>query len=154
MKKIFCTRISLNPRAMKCAGILLYAESRVVKNIILLPEEILMSFLNEMLPETAEAFGQLRNSIFKDSFLDVKTKELIAVASSVLMRCQYCVDVHSQRAVTAGATKEEIAEAISVSMFVAAGSQSGWTNIYGENVYDKIFEKDKEEKERCCCCED
>lgn len=39
-----------------------------------------MSFLNEMLPETAEAFGQLRNSIFKDSFLDVKTKELIAVA--------------------------------------------------------------------------
>lgn len=113
-----------------------------------------MSFLNEMLPETAEAFGQLRKSIFKDSFLDVKTKELIAVASSVLMRCQYCVDVHSQRAVTAGATKEEIAEAISVSMFVAAGSQIGWTNIYGENVYDKIFEKDKEEEERCCCCED
>ncbi|KKH46272.1 carboxymuconolactone decarboxylase family protein [Methanosarcina sp. 1.H.A.2.2] len=113
-----------------------------------------MSFLNEMLPETAEAFGQLRNSIFKDSFLDIKTKELIAVASSVLMRCQYCVDVHSQRAVEAGATKEEIAEAISVAMFVAAGSQIGWTNIYGENVYDKIFEKDKDEEECCCCCED
>ncbi|KKG11969.1 carboxymuconolactone decarboxylase [Methanosarcina sp. 2.H.T.1A.6] len=113
-----------------------------------------MSFLNEMLPETAEAFGQLRNSIFKDSFLDIKTKELIAVASSVLMRCQYCVDVHSQRAVAAGATKEEIAEAISVAMFVAAGSQIGWTNIYGENVYDKIFEKDKDEEECCCCCED
>lgn len=113
-----------------------------------------MSFLNEMLPETAEAFGQLRNSIFKDSFLDVKTKELIAVASSVLMRCQYCVDVHSQRALAVGATKEEIAEAISVSMFVAAGSQIGWTNIYGENVYDKIFEKDEEEEEPCCCCED
>ncbi|KKG12578.1 carboxymuconolactone decarboxylase family protein [Methanosarcina sp. 2.H.A.1B.4] len=113
-----------------------------------------MSFLNEMLPETAEAFGQLRNSIFKDSFLDIKTKELIAVASSVLMRCQYCVDVHSQRAVAAGATKEEIAEAISVAMFVAAGSQIGWTNIYGENVYDKIFEKDKDEEECCCCRED
>ena len=110
-----------------------------------------MSFINEMLPETAEAFGQLRNSIFKDSFLDIKTKELIAIASSVLMRCQYCVDVHSQRAVAAGATKEEIAEAISVAMFVAAGSQIGWTNIYGENVYDKIFEKDKDEEE-CCCC--
>ncbi|KKH99971.1 carboxymuconolactone decarboxylase [Methanosarcina sp. 1.H.T.1A.1] len=113
-----------------------------------------MSFLNEMLPETAEAFGQLRNSIFKDSFLDIKTKELIAVASSVLMRCQYCVDVHSQRAVEAGATKEEIAEAISVAMFVAAGSQIGWTNIYGENIYDKIFEKDKDEEKCCCCCED
>lgn len=113
-----------------------------------------MSFIYEMLPETAEAFGQLRNSIFKDSFLDVKTKELIAIASSVLMRCQYCVDVHSQRAVAVGAAKEEIAEAISVAMFVAAGSQIGWTNIYGENVYDKIFEKDKDKEDCCCCCED
>jgi AhpD family alkylhydroperoxidase len=113
-----------------------------------------VSFLNEMLPETAEAFGQMRNSIFKDSFLDIKTKELIAVASSVLMRCQFCVDVHSRRAVAAGAAKEEIAEAIAVAMFVAAGAQIGWTNIYGENIYDKIFEKDKEEEDCCCCCEE
>ncbi len=113
-----------------------------------------MSFLNEMLPETAEAFGQMRSSIFKDGFLDLKTKELIAISSSVLMRCQFCVDVHSQRAVAAGATKGEIAEAISVAMFVAAGSQIGWTNIYGENVYNKIFEKDKEEEDCCCCCDD
>jgi AhpD family alkylhydroperoxidase len=105
-----------------------------------------MSFLDEMLPETAEAYGQLRKSIFKDSFLDVKTKELIAIASSVLLRCQFCVDVHSQRAIAAGAAKEEIAEAISVAMFIAAGSQIGWTNIYNENVYDKIFNK-KDEKE-------
>ena len=55
-----------------------------------------MSFLNEMLPETSEAFGQMRNSIFKDGYLDLKTKELIAVASSVLMRCQFCVDAHSK----------------------------------------------------------
>jgi AhpD family alkylhydroperoxidase len=105
-----------------------------------------------MLPETSEAFGQMRNSIFKDGFLDVKTKELIAVASSVLMRCQFCVDVHSQRAVAAGAAKEEIAEAIAVAVFVAAGSQIGWTNIYGENIFDKIFEKDVKEEDSCCCC--
>ncbi|HEY3362809.1 MAG TPA: carboxymuconolactone decarboxylase family protein [Methanosarcina sp.] len=112
-----------------------------------------MSFLNEILPETAEAYGQMRNSIFKDGYLDLKTKELIAVTSAVLMRCQFCVDAHSKRAIAAGATKEEIAEAISVAMFVAAGSQIGWTNIYAESIYDKIFEKDtKEEKENCCCC--
>jgi AhpD family alkylhydroperoxidase len=114
-----------------------------------------MSFLDEMLPETAEAYGQLRKSIFKDSFLDVKTKELIAIASSVLLRCQFCVDVHSQRAVAAGATKEEIAEAISVAMFIAAGSQIGWTNIYTENIYDMIFDKKDEKeaaKEDICGC--
>ena len=112
-----------------------------------------MSFLNEILPETAEAFGQMRNSIFKDGYLDLKTKELIAVVSSVLMRCQFCVDAHSKRAIAAGATKEEIAEAISVAMFIAAGSQIGWTNIYTESIYDKIFEENKE-KENCCCCKE
>lgn len=113
-----------------------------------------MSFLNEMLPETAEAFGQMRNSIFKDGFLDVKTKELIAIASSVLMRCQFCVDMHSKRAAAAGAAKEEIAEAVAVAVFVAAGSQIGWTNVYSENIFDKIFEKDREEEDSCCCCEE
>jgi hypothetical protein len=39
-------------------------------------------------------------------------------------------------------------------MFVAAGSQIGWTNVYGENIYDKIFEKDAKEEECECCCED
>lgn len=111
-----------------------------------------------MLPETAEAYGQLRNSIFRDSFLDVKTKELIAIASSILMRCQFCVDAHSQRAIAAGVTKEEIAEAISVAMFVAAGSQIGWTNVYSENIYDKILKKDVNEGMKddvCdCCCKD
>jgi AhpD family alkylhydroperoxidase len=103
-----------------------------------------LSFLDEILPETAEAYVQLRKSIFKDSYLDSKTKELIAISCSVLMRCQFCVETHSQRAVAAGATKEEIAEAISVAMFIAAGTQIGWTNIYTENVYDKVFNKKDE----------
>lgn len=113
-----------------------------------------MPFLEELLPETAEAFEQMKNSIFKDGFLDLKNKELIAIASSVLMRCQFCVDMYSQKAIVSGATKEEIAEAISVAMFIAAGSQIGWTNIYGENIYDRIFEKNKDKEECCCCCGD
>ena len=114
-----------------------------------------MSFMNEILPDTAEAFGKLRDSIFEGGELDPKTKELIAIASSVLMRCQFCVDVHSQRAVAQGASKKEIAEAIAVAMFIAGGSQLGWTNVYGENVYDIVFgEKKPEEpkKEKGCCC--
>lgn len=114
-----------------------------------------MSFLNDILPDTAEAFGNLRNSIFENGALDRKSKELIAVASSVLMRCQFCVDAHAQRALAHGASKQEIAEAIAVAMFIAAGSQIGWTNIYDKNIYDSIFEEKKlekpEEKKGCCC---
>ncbi|AKB30007.1 carboxymuconolactone decarboxylase [Methanosarcina siciliae C2J] len=119
-----------------------------------------MPFMNEIMPDTAEAFGKLRDSIFEGGELDRKTKELIAIASSVLMRCQYCVDVHSQRAVANGASKKEIAEAIAIAMFIAGGSQLNWTNIYGENVYDLIFGEKKSDKsgnekldkEKGCCC--
>ena len=96
----------------------------------------------------------MQNSIFKDGYLDLKTKELIAISASVLMRCQFCVDTHSQRALEAGVTKEDIAEAVSVAMFIAARSQIGWTKVYGENIFDRIFEKDEEEEDcSCCCCD-
>jgi AhpD family alkylhydroperoxidase len=117
--------------------------------------EIDMSFMNELLPETNEAFGKMRDTIFQGGELDRKTKELIAVASSVLMRCQFCVHVHSQRAMDHGATKKEIAEAIAVAMFIAAGSQIGWTNDLGKSAYELIFEDKKSEDvgggKGCCC---
>lgn len=114
-----------------------------------------MSFLDEILPDTAEAFGKLRESIFEGGEIDRKNKELIAIASSVLMRCQFCVDVHSQRALAHGASKKEIAEAIAIAMFIAAGSQIGWTNIYTENVYGLVFEEKEpkgSEMDKGCCC--
>ncbi len=111
--------------------------------------------MNELMPETAEAYGMMRDTIFLGGELDRKTKELIAVACSVLMRCQYCVNVHSQRAIDHGANKKELAEAISVAMFIAAGSQLGWTNDIGKSAYDLIFEDKKSEepgKEEGCGC--
>ncbi len=114
-----------------------------------------MPFMSDMLPETNEAFGKMRDLIFQGGELDRKTKELVAVACSVLMRCQYCVNVHSQRAIDHGANKKEIAEAIAVAMFIAAGSQVGWTNDLGKNVYDLIFEdqetEESQEDKGCGC---
>lgn len=111
-----------------------------------------MSFMDEMLPETAETFGKMRDTIFLNGELDRKTKELIAVACSVLMRCQYCVNVHSQRAIDNGANKKDLAEAIAVAMFIAAGSQLGWTNDLGKSAYDLIFEDRGSSKEKGCGC--
>lgn len=93
---------------------------------------ITMNWFDEQLPETKEAYVKLRETIFKDGALDVKTKELIAVVTSGLMRCEHCTKVHSERAKQNGATKAEISEAISAAMFVAAGSQILWTDAYND----------------------
>ena len=111
--------------------------------------------MDEMLPETSAAFSRMRDAIFNGGEVDRKSKELIAVACSVLMRCQFCVHTHSQRAIAHGASKKEIAEAISVAMFIAAGTQIGWTNDLGKSVYDMIFEDNRseepEERNGCSC---
>ena len=91
-----------------------------------------MAWFNERIPETMDAFGELRETIYKDGALDVKTKELISVVTGGLMRCESCVKIHSKRAKEHGATEDEIAEAIAVAMFVAAGSQLNWTRVYDE----------------------
>ena len=95
-----------------------------------------MSWFAEKTPEVAKAFSELRRSVYKDGALDARTKELISIAASVLMRCEKCTDIHAQRARKNGATDEQIAEAIACAMFVAAGSQLSWSE-----VYEKVFEE-------------
>jgi len=89
-----------------------------------------MSLLSETLPETAKAYDQLTDTVLStDNFLDLKTKELVAIVASVLMRCEPCIDIHLPRAIDAGCTREEIAEALSVAMCISAGSQVAWAKI-------------------------
>lgn len=91
-----------------------------------------MSWLKDWLPETHEAFGQMRRAIYKEGALDVRVKELISVAVSTVVRCEPCIKIHAGRAKEAGATEDQIAEAISVAMFVAAGSQAHWSKALAE----------------------
>lgn len=93
-----------------------------------------MSWFNEKIPEVAKAFADMRDATYKEGALDVKTKELISIASSVLMRCEKCTEIHIERAKKNGATDGQIAETIACAMFVAAGSQLSWSTIY-----DKII---------------
>ncbi len=94
-----------------------------------------MTWFSEKTPDAARAFSELRNSVYKEGARDQRTKELISVAASTLMRCERCTQIHSQRAKKQGATDEMIAEAVVCAMFVATGSQLSWSG-----VYEKIFE--------------
>jgi len=37
-------------------------------------------------------------------------------------------------------SREEVAKAIIVTMFIAANYQLGWGNVYGKNIYELVFE--------------
>ena len=58
----------------------------------------------------------------KIGHLDAKTRELIALAVAISLRCDGCITVHTAAAKKLGATKEEIAEALGVGIGVNAGA--------------------------------
>ena len=58
----------------------------------------------------------------KSAHLDAKTRELIALAVAVTLRCDGCINAHTDAAVKAGVTKEEIVDALGVAIMVNAGA--------------------------------
>ncbi|MGA2158309.1 MAG: carboxymuconolactone decarboxylase family protein [Dehalococcoidia bacterium] len=72
-------------------------------------------------PELMKAFLDFDGKVFAEGSLNVKTKELIAVACAHITQCPYCIEGHAKRAKKAGATPEEIAEAIFVAVAMRAG---------------------------------
>jgi AhpD family alkylhydroperoxidase len=51
----------------------------------------------------------------------VKYKELIALGMGFTSQCPYCIEIHSNRARTAGASDQEIAETVVVAAALRAG---------------------------------
>jgi AhpD family alkylhydroperoxidase len=77
---------------------------------------------------------------YSKTLLDRKTKELIAIAASLGFKCQGCLEGHIKKAKKFGATPEEISEAISIAMGVAAASVVDLTDIAAKNLQIKHFE--------------
>lgn len=73
------------------------------------------------LPEVFEKFGKLHEAVFSDRSLSVKQKELIAVGIAIAIRCTPCLRNHLEKALKAGATREEILEAASVGLIMRGG---------------------------------
>lgn len=92
--------------------------------------------LRHAVPDVYKGFSALHDAAFADGALDVKTKELIALAIGVVDGCDGCIASHAQAAVRAGATKQEAAEAIGVTFLMKGGPAT----IYGPRAYDAVTE--------------
>lgn len=76
-----------------------------------------------LLKEIEELYDMFAGEVYKPNILDGKTKELIALSNSVMADCVPCINYHYKKATENGASKEEIAEALAISMSVSAGSK-------------------------------
>lgn len=80
--------------------------------------------LRDAIPETWAGFASLHRSAVADGVLPAKTKELIALAIAVAEGCDGCIAYHAKAAARRGATEEEAAEALGVSLLMSGGPAS------------------------------
>ena len=94
----------------------------------------------KQLPDSAlaGAWQEVKDVEFSDSALPAKVKSLIGLAVSAQIPCQYCIWADTQGAKQAGATDEEIAEAVAVSALTRH-----WSTLFnGLQVDFDQFKKD------------
>jgi len=72
--------------------------------------------------------------------LDKKTRELIALAVAATTRCDTCIAIHSAEAVKAGATRDELLEALAVAVSLNAGPAMVYSSRILE-AYDQFAKK-------------
>lgn len=88
----------------------------------------------KLTPETMKGIVALGNAGNKTNHLDEKTRELIALACAVTTRCDGCIAVHVEAAVKAGATEDEMAEALGVAVNLNAGAAL----VYSARTIDAV----------------
>jgi AhpD family alkylhydroperoxidase len=77
--------------------------------------------LEKEAPNLFNGFNELMKSYYKDSALDQKYKELIAVGIAVATRCIPCLANHANNAVSKGATRQEIIDAAAIGVEFGGG---------------------------------
>ena len=93
-------------------------------------------------PQNIAAWRTFSRTVFKAGALDAKTKQLIAVAVAHVTQCPYCIHGHTPQAMKAGATKEEIMEAI----WVAAEMRAGAAYAHSVMAMEEIMEVEEAQK--------
>lgn len=73
------------------------------------------------------AYSNFRKQVYQDGALSGKVKRLIALASGFQAGCTRCIQGQTKDALAAGATKEEILEAVSVAVVMGGTAVSAET---------------------------
>lgn len=76
----------------------------------------------KLTPDSVKGYMTLSDANKAHSKLGDKMRELISIAVAVTTRCDGCITFHTDAALKAGASKEEIAEALGVAMAMNTGA--------------------------------
>jgi AhpD family alkylhydroperoxidase len=100
-----------------------------------------ISELRQAIPEVWAGYAQTHRAAMAEGALSSKNKELIALAISIVKRCDGCLAAHARGAARRGATPQEVAEAIGVTLLLEGGPATVWGPRAWEAYQQFVAEK-------------
>lgn len=91
-------------------------------------------------PEVMKAFSAMAQAALAPKALDTKTKELIALAIAVAIRCDGCVAFHAEAAMKQGASRDEVMETMGMAVYMGAGPSVMYA-AQAVEAFDQFAEK-------------
>ena len=89
-------------------------------------------------------FFALDNKAYIDGALHAKTKELMGLVASMVLRCNDCIFYHIDRSIAEGATREELMESFNVALVVGGSIVIPHLRYAFEMMEDILNEKEQE----------
>lgn len=91
-------------------------------------------------------FFALDNKAYINGTLNAKTKELMGLVASMVMRCNDCIFYHIDRSIQEGASRQELYESFNVALIVG-GSIVIPHLRYAFQIMEEIFEETEKSDE-------
>lgn len=82
--------------------------------------------LRRAIPDTWAGFSAMHTSAMAEGALPARVKELMALVVGVIEHCDGCVAYHARAAAAAGASEDEVSEALGVALLMGGGPASVW----------------------------
>jgi AhpD family alkylhydroperoxidase len=93
--------------------------------------------LHAAMPGAAQGFGALSKAVKSEGVLDFKQKEFVALGIAVAIRCEACILFHVEALVKLGASREEVAEVLSMCVQMGGGPGMMYA-AKALSVYDEL----------------
>ncbi|MEI8055259.1 MAG: carboxymuconolactone decarboxylase family protein [bacterium] len=96
--------------------------------------------LQKEIPDVMKGFGAMHAAANSDGVLSHKTKELIALAVGISVRCDDCIGAHVAKIIQLGVTRAELLEMLSVAIYMGGGPSLMYA-IHALKAFEQLSKK-------------
>lgn len=112
--------------------------------------------LRKSSPKVTGGLLRVREAAYADGVFPAKVKALSALAISVAIRCEPCIEMYVERAVEEGASYEEVVEFLNIAMAMQGCPGEAWA-LKALALFDQLIKgrpADANETAQESCCSD